>query len=66
MAVNEKINGVKNFFTKSGKKNLIIVCAVLLIGAAVWLNWSFFSGDDGYTYSGGTGMAGELDNSKNL
>ena len=65
MAVNEKIKSVKNFFTKAGKRNLIIVCAVALIGAAVWLNWMFFSEDDGYTYSGSTGMSGELDNSKN-
>ena len=67
MAVGQKLNSVKEFFTKAGKRNLIIVCAVVLIGAAVWLNWLFFSeGDgDGYTYSGGTGMTGELDNSKN-
>ena len=66
MAVTDKIKAVKNFFTKAGKRNLIIVCAVVLIGAAVWLNWMFFSDDnDGYTYSGSTGMAGELDNSKN-
>jgi len=66
MAVNEKIKAVKNFFTKSGKRNLIIICAVVLIGAAVWLNWVFFAEDgDGYTYSGSTGMTGELDNSKN-
>lgn len=66
MAINEKIKSVKNFFTKSGKRNLIIVCAIVLIGAAVWLNWTFFSkDDDGYTYSGSTGMSGELDNSKN-
>ena len=68
MAIKEAWNSVKQFFTKSGKKNLIIVCAVVLIGAAVWLNWMFFSGDgkdDGYTYSGSTGMSGELDNSKN-
>ena len=67
MAVNDKIRSVKNFFTKAGKRNLIIVCAVVLIGAAVWLNWVFFSENDGdgYTYSGSTGMTGELDNSKN-
>ena len=66
MAINEKIKSVKNFFTKAGKRNLIIVCAVVLIGAAVWLNWVFFAdGDgDGYTYSGNMGMTGELDNSK--
>lgn len=67
MAFNEKLKSVKEFFTKSGKRNLIIVCAVVLIGAAVWLNWIFFSDKDGdgYTYSGGTGMSGELDNTKN-
>ncbi len=67
MAFQDTVKSVKNFFTKSGKRNLIIVCAVALIGAAVWLNWLFFSenDDDGYTYSGSTGMNGELDNSKN-
>ena len=67
MAFSDKMKSVKEFFTKSGKKNLIIACAVILIGAAVWLNWAFFSKDanDGYTYSGSTGMSGELDNSKN-
>ena len=67
MAINDKIKAVKNFFMKSGKRNLIIACSVLLIGAAVWVNWLVFSGDknDGYDYTGGTGMSGELDNSKN-
>ena len=66
MAINEKIKSVKNFFTKAGKRNLIIVCAVVLIGAAVWVNWMFFSDtDDGYDYTSGNGMQGELDNSKN-
>ena len=67
MAINDKIKAVKNFFMKSGKRNLIIACAVLLIGAAVGVNWIIFSdnGDDGYNYTGGNGMSGELDNSKN-
>ena len=67
MAISDKIKAVKNFFMKSGKRNLIIACAVLLIGAAVGVNWIFFSGsdDDGYDYTGGNGMSGELDNSKN-
>ncbi len=67
MAIKDKIEAVKKFFMKSGKRNLIIVCSVVLIGAAVWMNWLFFSGDDadGYDYTGGTGMSGELDNSKN-
>ena len=67
MAIKDKIKAVKNFFMKSGKRNLIIVCSVVLIGAAVWMNWLFFSGnnDDGYDYTNGSGMSGELDNSKN-
>ena len=67
MAINDKIKAVKNFFMKAGKRNLIIVCAVVLIGAAVWVNWLFLSdsNDGGYDYTGGTGMSGELDNSKN-
>lgn len=67
MAINDKIKAVRNFFMKSGKRNLIIACSVVLIGAAVGVNWLFFSdsGDDGYDYVGGSGMSGELDNSKN-
>lgn len=37
---------------KVGKRNVIIACSVLLIGAAVFLNWILFSGagkPDGYT-----------------
>ena len=36
---------------KVGKRNAIIACSILLIGAAVWLNWMLFSGNnkkDGY------------------
>ncbi len=66
MSFKEKLKPVKDFFMKSGKRNLIIACAVLLIGAAVGLNFIFFSGDDdGYDYAGNNGMSGELDNSKN-
>ena len=67
MSFKEKMKPIKDFFMKSGKRNLIIACAVVLIGAAVWLNWLFFSGnnDDGFDYAGNTGMSGELDNSKN-
>jgi stage III sporulation protein AH len=67
MSIKEKLKPIKDFFMKSGKKNLIIACAVVLIGAAVWLNFIFFSGkkDDGFDYTGNNGMSGELDNSKN-
>ena len=66
MAFKDKMKPVKDFFMKAGKRNLIIACAVVLIGGAVWLNWLFFSNNDGgYDYTGNTGMSGELDNSKN-
>ena len=66
MSIKEKLQPVKDFFMKGGKRNLIIACAVVLIGAAVWLNWMFFSeSDGGYDYVGNNGMSGELDNSKN-
>ena len=44
----------KNFIERIGKRNLVIACAVLLIGAAVWVNWLFFAGEEdgfgGYRY----------------
>lgn len=66
MAFKDKFESVKKFFMKSGKRNLIIVCAVVLIGAAVGINWIFFSGDkdEGFDYSQSTGMSGDLDNNK--
>lgn len=43
-------SGVVNAVKKNAKRNLIIACSLLLIGGAVWLNWSLFSkadtGDD--------------------
>ncbi len=66
MSIKEKMKPIKDFFMKGGKRNLIIACAVLLIGGAVLLNWMFFSQDEGgYDYVGNNGMSGELDNSKN-
>ena len=43
MKFEKQLQAVKNFFVKVGKRNLIIVGAVLLIGAAVAVNWAFFS-----------------------
>jgi stage III sporulation protein AH len=49
----------QSFILKIGKRNLIIACAVILIGAAVWLNWMLFSknpadgGYDGYDQPSG-------------
>lgn len=53
-----KSSPVRNFFEKIGKRNLIIIGVVLLIGVAVWLNFLLFAGDnDGYTgYDKNSGM----------
>ena len=61
MVVEQKINPVKNFFLKIGRRNLIIMGAVLLIGAAVCLNIVLFGGaaGDGYLgYDEPSGMTG--------
>lgn len=53
-------NKVKTLLQRIGKRNLIIACSVLLIGAAVWLNWMLFSppstsdGYGGYDQPSGT------------
>ncbi|MBQ8173831.1 MAG: SpoIIIAH-like family protein [Clostridia bacterium] len=47
----EKIFGKQGFFAKIGKRNLLIIGAVLLIGVAVYLNYVWFynpTGDLGY------------------
>ena len=65
IAENEnKWEKVKSFFSNVGRRNLIIVCAVLLIGAAICLNWVLFAGNDngGYDYNNagtGTGTTGD-------
>ena len=41
----------RRFFEKLGKRNLVIVGVVLLIGMAVWINWMVFA-DSGDGYSG--------------
>ncbi len=42
-----KISLKSKLFSKNGKRNLIIVCAVLLIGMAVYLNYLWFYGSVG-------------------
>ena len=45
---NQKVTP-RSILAKIGKRNMIIMAAVLLIGVAVWANWLFFSNDsDGY------------------
>ena len=55
---------VKCFFEKIGRRNLIIIGAVLLIGVAICLNWVLFAQpDDGYDYNNGAGQTGnEVEN----
>ena len=48
----EAPNKIKSFIEKVGKRNIIIACAVLLIGAAVWLNFILFAGSDTGGYDG--------------
>lgn len=52
---------VKKFFEKIGRRNLMIAGAVVLIAAAVAVNWVFFSGSgdggDGFTYDASAGMS---------
>lgn len=44
---------LRAFFERIGKRNLIIIGAVLLVGVAVCLNWVLFAdaNDDGYDYN---------------
>ena len=56
-------NGVKRF----GIRNIVIVLSVLLIGAAVYVNWSMFGGDKGSDLPSGHGgnsalVGGNTDN----
>ena len=51
---------VKDFFARLGKRNLIIIGAVLLVGVAVCLNWVLFAdSDDGYDYNDNAGVVGD-------
>ena len=57
--------GAKRF----GIRNIVIVLSVLLIGAAVYVNWSMFGGDKGGDVSGNNGgnsslVGGNADNGK--
>ncbi len=54
------IDKVKDFFARMGRRNLIIIGAVLLVGVAICLNWVLFADttDDGYDYGDGSGAAG--------
>ncbi len=66
----KQVNKMKAVLEKIGKRNLIIACAVLLIGAAVWLNFILFTGGndtdgyDGYDKPSGS-ISDNVDNNQN-
>lgn len=57
------VEKVKGFFERIGRKNLIIIGSVLLIGVAVCLNWVLFADTDkgGYNYNENAGEAGNIE-----
>ena len=64
--VSRPVKKIQSFFQKIGKKNLIIACAVLLIGAAVWLNFILFSnGNQNAGYNGYDQPSGNISDSLN-
>ena len=61
----EKTNKLQSAIVKIGKRNLIIACSVILIGAAVWLNWMLFSNTDTNGYDGYDKPSGNISDSLN-
>ncbi len=54
------------FLMKIGKRNAIIACSIVLIGAAVWLNWMLFAGNDKNDgYDGYDQPSGNIQNNDN-
>ena len=43
MKIKNLIDKTKSGLEKIGKKNIVVICSVLLIGCAIWLNWSLIS-----------------------
>ncbi len=53
-------DSVKKFFEKVGRRNMMIAGAVVLVVAAVAVNWIFFAGndkEDGFRYDASAGMS---------
>ena len=59
-----KFRGEDNIFSKIGRRNLLVICAVLLIGGAVLLNFFLFSGSDNVDYDG-SGMTDAVPDNEN-
>ncbi len=66
MVIEKKTNPVKNFFLKIGKRNLIIISAVAIIGVAVCLNFALFAGGSGDGYKGYDEPSGLTGSGSNL
>lgn len=57
MNIKQPLDAIKRGILKVGRRNWIIIGAVLLIGGAVYLNWMLFAGgDEGYDYNASAGM----------
>ena len=59
-----KLRGEGGLFSKIGHRNLIVICAVLLIGAALCVNYFVLAGRDGDIGYGDNGMP-DNDNAQN-
>ena len=63
--VKQPTNKFVSILEKIGKRNAIIACAVILIGAAVWLNFILFTGADNGGYDGYDQPSGSISDSLN-
>lgn len=63
--VKQPTNKFVSILEKIGKRNAIIACAVILIGAAVWLNFILFTGTDNGGYDGYDQPSGSISDSLN-
>lgn len=69
MKLKETWEKVKKSVSKIGKKNAMIACSVLLIGAAIVLNVILFGAsgkDEGFDYSAAVGMEGSNSQSEEV
>lgn len=60
MKINDMWLKTKKFFKNLGKRNIMLACSVLLIGAAIALNWVLFGSEpekSGFDYSASAGMS---------
>ncbi len=46
MNTEKKPNKIKSFFKKLGARNLIVICAILLIGTAIGVNYIIYNNDE--------------------